>query len=185
MSIVCHRAALAACVAVIAFVALTGCHGPAAQSADDPADEPAVAPSWRGKPVVVEGVTIDGKRFSTAQWKGKVVLVDFWATWCVPCREELPHTKQLYAAMHDKGFEIVGVSSDEAAEALERFLAANPDITWPQLFDRDNPGDSPLGDKFEIDGYPTVLLLDRRGVLRFAGTKVSERMVRKLLDEKE
>jgi hypothetical protein len=57
-------------------------------------------------------------------------------------------------------------------------------MPWPQLFDRNNPGPHPLGDKFEIDGYPTVLLIDRGGVLRSAGTLVSEGMVRKLLSEK-
>jgi len=178
-----RTAAIAACCAALMFANGCGGGGGGATGGILAGDDVAVAPSWKGKPIVVDGVTLQRGQFSTAQWKGKVVLVDFWATWCVPCRAELPKTNALYQKLHDRGFEIVGVSSDESAEDLERFLAANPDMTWPQLFDRENPGDHVLGDKFEIDGYPTVLLIDRKGVLRYAGLNVSEEMVRSLLAE--
>ena len=60
------------------------------------------------KPLVITGTTLDGKAFTSADWKGKVVLVDFWATWCRPCLAELPRVQKLYKDFHDKGLEIVG-----------------------------------------------------------------------------
>src|SRR5205814_10422870 len=73
-----------------------------------------------GKPLTLEGPTVDGTKFSTAQWKGKVILVDFWATWCGPCREELPRVKKAYADFHKDGLEILGVSCDRNGGDLKQ-----------------------------------------------------------------
>ncbi len=66
-----------------------------------------------GDPVKVSGKTIDGKPFDISQYKGKVVIVDFWATWCGPCLAELPNLKKIYEKYHDRGLEIVGVNLDD------------------------------------------------------------------------
>ena len=96
--------------------------------------------NMENKPLVVVGTLHNGKSFTTDDWKGKVVMVDFWATWCGPCLAELPRMKKAYADFHDKGFEIISVSCDENVEALNEFLKKNPDMPWPQLFDASNPG---------------------------------------------
>jgi thiol-disulfide isomerase/thioredoxin len=89
--------------------------------------------SLENKPLVIAGAKNGGGQFSTADWKGKVILVDFWATWCGPCREELPRVKKAYATWHDKGLEVLGVSCDNNGDDLNTFLKSNPDMPWPQL----------------------------------------------------
>jgi thiol-disulfide isomerase/thioredoxin len=102
-----------------------------------------------------------GKPLSLANYKGKVVLVDFWATWCAPCVRELPNTLKVYQKYHDQGFEIVGISLDDDQPQLEKFLKEN-NITWSQYFDGKGT-DNKLGLKYGVDSTPTFYLLDREG----------------------
>jgi thiol-disulfide isomerase/thioredoxin len=124
-------------------------------------------PNKLGKPLQINGTTVNGKPFNSAQWKGKVVMVDFWATWCPPCMAELPHVAQVYAQQHDKGLEIIGVSSDVERADFQNFLKNHADVPWPQLFVGGREW-HPLTKKFGIQGIPTVYLIDRAGILRSA-----------------
>src|SRR5439155_17368912 len=70
------------------------------------------------KPLDLKFTAVDGKEFDLAKLRGKVVLVDFWATWCGPCRMEMPHVIDAYKKLHEKGFEIVGISLDSSKDKL-------------------------------------------------------------------
>jgi thiol-disulfide isomerase/thioredoxin len=121
-----------------------------------------------GKPIELTGAKFDGAAFSTRDWKGKVILVDFWATWCPPCVKGLPMVKKAYIDFHAKGLEILGVSSDNDQEQLKAFLEQNKDMPWPQLFQPKLPdGDlHPVAMKWGVYRLPTMFLIDRQGVLR-------------------
>ena len=138
------------------------------------------------KPLTLEGVRPDGSTFSTADWKGKVIFVDFWATWCGPCRAELPRVKKAYADYHDKGLEVLGVSCDNDGDELKKFLDENKDMPWPQLFDAKKPGWHPLATSYGIEGIPTMFLIDKKGILRSVTARENfEELIPKLLAEKD
>jgi thiol-disulfide isomerase/thioredoxin len=135
-------------------------------------------------PIAIDGTTPKGESWKLDKFKGKVVMIDFWATWCPPCREEIPHVAKLYADYHDKGFEIIGVSSDNDKAALLSFLKDHPEMPWPELFHAGN-GWHPLTKKFGINGIPTMYVVDRNGLLRSVeGREQMETLVPQLLDEK-
>jgi Thiol-disulfide isomerase and thioredoxins len=127
-----------------------------------------------------EGTTLAGKPISLADYKGKVVLVDFWATWCGPCVAELPNLLSTYDAYHDKGFEIVGISLDRQKEDLEKFVAEKK-VTWPQVFEQG----AELAQKYGVRAIPTTYLLDREGNILASGLRGNalEETVRKAVGE--
>ena len=120
--------------------------------------------SLPGRPIEIEGTLLDGRRFDPASLAGKVVLVDFWATWCGPCVAEIPHVLALHEKYHDRGFTVVGVSLDEDLDALEAFVAER-ELPWPILVDAQTPngGTSLLATRYGISGIPTMILVGRDG----------------------
>jgi thiol-disulfide isomerase/thioredoxin len=112
---------------------------------------------------------ISGKPISVQKdLKGKVVVIDFWATWCGPCVAEMPKNKEIYAQYKDKGVEFIGVSLDQPEDkgglkALKDFVAAN-NITWPQYY-QGNYWQSEFSSKWGIDSIPCVFILDADGKL--------------------
>ena len=103
----------------------------------------------------------DGSTVDLSAYRGKIVLVDFWATWCGPCVGELPHVKEAYDKYHDKGFEIIGVSLDQDGDKLAAFTKEKQ-MAWPQIFDGKG-WESKLAQAYNIRGIPATFLLDRDG----------------------
>jgi peroxiredoxin len=104
---------------------------------------------------------LDGKPMSVSALKGKVVLIDFWATWCPPCVREIPNVIAAYKKYHSKGFDILGVSLDQDKAALAGFIKKN-DMTWPQYFDGQG-FDNALAAKYGIQSIPSTYLIDQKG----------------------
>jgi thiol-disulfide isomerase/thioredoxin len=102
-----------------------------------------------------------GKPLSIANDKGKVVLLDFWATWCGPCVMELPNVIETYKKHHAGGFEIIGISLDENQGRLQSFIK-DKQMTWPQFFDG-KKWQNKLAVKYGVNSIPATYLLDREG----------------------
>jgi thiol-disulfide isomerase/thioredoxin len=117
-----------------------------------------------GKPVDLQFAAVDGSKVDLANLKGKVVLVDFWATWCMPCIGELPHVKEAYDKYHPKGLEIVGISLDREKESLTEFVASHH-LEWPQYFDGQE-WQNKFAVQFHVESIPAMWLVDKKGNLR-------------------
>lgn len=133
-----------------------------------------------GQKLELGGTTFEGEKFEIADLKGKVVLVDFWATWCPPCRAEHPNMLTNYRKYKDKGFEIVGVSLDQDREALAEFLKEGGDDHWIIL--HDEKGTNPATEYYAIQGIPTMFLLDEEGVVISSAARGEE--LTRLLEER-
>jgi peroxiredoxin len=112
--------------------------------------------------------TVEGDTLRLSDYRGKVVLLDFWATWCGPCRGELPHVRSAFERYHDRGFEIVGVSLDVSVDQLKRFTASNG-MPWPQIFQGKGTM-TPLKESYGVRSIPSTFLVDREG--RVAATQL-------------
>jgi thiol-disulfide isomerase/thioredoxin len=135
-----------------------------------------------GKPLDIKFTALDGREVDVSKLKGKVVLIDFWATWCGPCVAEVPNVKKAYEKLHPKGFEIVGISFDDDKEKLQKFVSREQ-MPWPQFFDGEGWGNK-FGQRYGINGIPTMWLVDKQGNLREMNARDGlEAKVEKLLAE--
>ncbi|NTU59768.1 MAG: TlpA family protein disulfide reductase [Deltaproteobacteria bacterium] len=105
--------------------------------------------------------SVDGKSVRLSTFRGKVVLLDFWTTWCPPCRQALPHLAELQKGLGSQGFQALGMSLDEDAEILKAFLVENP-IPYPVLLANDDTRAAYGG----VSAIPQVFLVDRKGKIR-------------------
>ena len=112
---------------------------------------------------------LDGKPLDLAAYKGKVVLIDFWATWCGPCVGELPNVLAAYAKYHAKGFEIIGISLDKDHDKLTSFIKEK-DMAWPQYFDGQG-WQNKLSTKYGVNSIPATFLLDGEGKIVAKGLR--------------
>jgi thiol-disulfide isomerase/thioredoxin len=138
-----------------------------------------------GNTMLVKGKTLDGKEFDWGKYKGKVVLVDYWATWCGPCVAEMPNVKRLYDQYHDRGFEVVGISQDNNDQAPAKFME-NKKLPWVCLFDDQKNPDS-MGNYYGVFSIPRPILVGRDGrvvSLNARGPEL-ERLLTKLIGPEE
>lgn len=115
------------------------------------------------KPLDLKFTAIDGRKVDLAELRGKVVLIDFWATWCGPCVHELPNVLSAYQDLHPKGFEIVGISLDEDKGKVESFVKEKG-MEWPQFFDGKG-WKNEISSRFEIHSIPAMWLVNKQGML--------------------
>ena len=117
-----------------------------------------------GKPLPIKFTAVDGREIDLAKLRGKVVLIDFWATWCEPCVTELPNVRATYEKLTAKGFEIIGLSFDEKKPALTQFVAKER-LAWPQYFDGKG-WQNQYAVEYGISSIPAKWLVDKSGNLR-------------------
>jgi thiol-disulfide isomerase/thioredoxin len=115
-----------------------------------------------GKPINLAGYMIDGTPFELSHFEGKVVLIDFWATWCGPCRAEMPNILANYQQYHDAGFEVVAVSTDKDLGDLQRFLLEEQP-PWTVLADHHPRNSTSMAAAFGISGIPAFILVGKDG----------------------
>jgi thiol-disulfide isomerase/thioredoxin len=119
-----------------------------------------------GRPLNLQFTAVDGRSVDLAKFKGKVVLLDFWATWCPPCLAEVPNVKKTYDEFHPKGFEIIGISYNHEDEKpqLTQFVADHK-MEWPQFFETTSAPNR-YAVQFGVEFIPTMWLIDKKGVVR-------------------
>jgi len=138
---------LGLCLCAIAVIFLSCC-------AKKPV-EPALAPDFTLRNTEGEEITLSGL-------KGKVILLDFWATWCGPCKESIPHLVALYKSYREKGFELIGMSMDKMGEVeMVRRFVKSMDIPYPIIMTPDE-----VARHFKVTGLPTTVLIDKEGRVR-------------------
>ena len=102
-----------------------------------------------------------GAQVSLSQYKGQVVMINFWASWCGPCRQEMPLLESIYKKYKQMGFTLLGVNVEPDTQAANEWLKQTP-VSFPILYDKD----SKVSKLYDVAGMPSTVLIDRRGNLR-------------------
>ena len=105
---------------------------------------------------------VDGNNIRLSEYRGQVVLINFWASWCGPCRQEFPHLDELHRKYEALGFVVFGVNVEENRELADKVLREIP-VTFPVLFDSENE----VSQDYDVDAMPATVLVDRSGQIRF------------------
>jgi peroxiredoxin len=129
--------------------------------------------------------TLSGQPGGLNEYKGQVVLVNFWATWCGPCQQEMPLLDQMYKKYKPAGFTLIGVNVDKESPAVKELLARKP-VSFPVLLDPANQ----VSKAYHVDEMPSSVIIDRKGQIRYVhrGYKPGDEndyqdLIRKLIRE--
>lgn len=115
-----------------------------------------------GNTMELSGPTLSGEVFNWSSYRGKIVLVDFWASWCGPCRREIPNISEQYRNYGNRGFDVVGICLDSDRKKAEDYIAEE-ELPWLSLF-QDNAGwKHPIAERYGISSIPTAIMIDRDG----------------------
>jgi len=106
--------------------------------------------------------SVDGKAVSLAQYKGDVVMINFWASWCGPCRQEMPLLDSIYKQYKDMGFVLLGVNVEPDSHNANAWLKKTP-VSYPVLYDPN----SQVSQLYQVQAMPTTVIIDRQGIVRF------------------
>ncbi len=106
--------------------------------------------------------TLDGQKVALSQYQGQVVMLNFWATWCGPCQQEMPLLEQMYKKYKPAGFTLIGVNVDKEAPAVKDLLARKP-VSFPVLLDPANR----VSKAYHVDEMPSSVIIDRKGQVRY------------------
>ena len=143
-----------------------------AQTAETPQAAAAVKPAPDENTIAegcafptLEFASLSGEQVNLANLNGKVVLIDFWATWCGPCRNVMPDLVETYKQYHAQGFEIIGISLDKDKSQLEKYMQ-DKGITWQQYFDG-LAWSNKIAKRFGVRGIPHIVLVDKNGAVHF------------------
>jgi len=135
-----------------------------------------------GKPFTLKFNAADGSAIDLAQMHGKVVLVDFWATWCGPCMKEVPNVVAAYNKYHGKGFEVIGISLDQNKDTMLK-VTAQKGMSWPQYFDGKGWSNE-ISTALHIRAIPAMWLINKNGVIASTNARGNlEADIAKLLAE--
>jgi len=130
-----------------------------------------------------ESTSLDGKKVKPSDYRGKVLVLDFWATWCGPCVAMLPHSRQMVARLRGKPFAMVSISADDDVDEVKTFAKQN-DMVWSQWHEGPNGA---MKSKWNINSLPSIFVIDAKGVIRHKGLREDdlEDAVKKLIKEAE
>ena len=126
-----------------------------------------------GNKMELEGETFQGQSFRLNEYEGRVVLVDYWATWCGPCVAEYPQIRKLYDKYHGRGFDVVGISMDADRDSLAKYLKEK-DVPWVVLNDAETGGKHPSTEYYSIQTVPAMFLVGRDGKVISTAVEVSK-----------
>jgi thiol-disulfide isomerase/thioredoxin len=151
-------------LSAICLLALSACNASSSTTSDGSAplpgnDSKSVGGGVGQRAYEIEGkAAADGTAIQLSKYKGKVVLLDFWATWCPPCVAAIPHEKQLFARFAGKPFALIGISIDRTEDDLTKFIGKNG-LPWPNIFDENEK----ISQNWRIDAVPTFVLINALG----------------------